>query len=289
MTGHLKGEARPRRGLAAWAEDGSLHIVLAAGLLAVCLAMPGESRAFVGLPLALWAPGYCTVLLIFSRRAWVSRFDALARLAIACTLSMAVWPLLMLLAYAVHRQVTQASTVAVFLSFAVVTLLRVRLRSAAGGRAPVRPGPARGRSPWAAAGAVGVVLAGAGLTAGLAASLPAQQSSRTGAVALAGSAAKAGGPLARSAPLAGSVEVLVADPGPLTRTFRVSAGIDHAQAWAAATVEVAAGGQREVTLSGPLPATSCLARLRITVSSQDGSLAPLVVYFQGNTPGACPT
>lgn len=274
--------------------NGGLPIALAAVLSLANLLLPGMSKAFLGLPLALAAPGYCVAILVFGSGAWTDRFDGVLRLAVVCVLSLAAWPLLVLAAYAVYPHVSELSTELCFLALAVATLVRVQVlggaRRGAGSTAasaPAADAPTRRKIPRAPLAAVAVVVAAAAFTLVLAHTLPPQQSASASTASLAGTAANAGSPLPRTSPLTGSVEVSIYNPAPETREYLVTATVAHAGSWSAVSITVPPGARSSVHLVGALPATGCLTRVSVAVSDGPEKLEPLDTYFQASTSGGC--
>jgi hypothetical protein len=282
-----------RRLVAAQRAGGGVPAAVAGALSLANLPVPGVWKAVLGLPLAFWAPGYCVAILIFGHACWTARFDGLVRRAAECVLSMAAWPLLVLLAYAIEPRVTASSVERCFLVLVIATLIRIQLttRSAGteeGAALPHQPRPRLAeRFPRALVAAVAVVVFGGGLTVGLAYSLPPQQSATTSAVALAGNAATADTPLARDTAQAGEVRVTIFNPAPVARSYRITATVTGAGTWTAAVATVAADSQGTAELRGALPPTACLSRVSIVVSDSSERLQPLVTYFRGNESGSC--
>ena len=286
----------PRELLAAQRVGGGLPIAAAGALSLGNLLLPGPAKAVLGLPLALWAPGYCVAILIFGYASWRVRFDGLVRLTVECVLSMAAWPLIVLAAYAIHPHVTATSVECCFLALVIATLIRIQLTA----------GPERGsreqnteegspesrlrfaeRLPRAPIAAVAVIVLGSGLTAGLAYTLPPQQGTTASAVALAGTAAAADTPLARTGAGTGTVSVTIYNPAPTARVYRIIATVTGDGTWAAETATVGPGSQGTVKLAGALPSTACLSRVGVAVSDGAERLQPLDVYFKGNKSGSC--
>jgi hypothetical protein len=275
--------------------NGGLPIALAAVLSLANLLLPGMSKAFLGLPLALAAPGYCVAILVFGSAAWTDRFDGVVRLAVICVLSLAAWPLLVLAAYAVYPHVSALSTELCFLVLAVATLVRVQVldgaRRTAGSTNTSTPTPAPAPAPRgiprAPLAAIAVILAGGTLTLALAHTLPPQQSTSASTASLAGAAATADAPLPRTSPLTGSVDVAIYNPAPETRQYLVTAAVAHASSWNTVSITVPPGAQRSADLVGTLPATGCLTRVTVMVSDAAEKLDPLDTYFQGNASGDC--
>ena len=268
-----------------------LVIAAVAALSLANLLIPGQGKAFLGLPLALWAPGRCVAVLIFGHPDWTERFDGLIRSAVECVLSLAAWPLLVLAAYAIHPHISATSIELCFLTLAAAAFIRVRLGADQSSVSPTVPptapsAAARGlqRAPVAA---VAVIVLGGAFTAMLAHTLPPQQGTTASSDALAGSAATAVAPLARSSALTGSLAITIANPAPATRTYHVTATVGGAGSWPVATVTVGPDSQADTRLAGPLPATPCLSRISVVVSDGPERLQPLVAYFRGDEPGSC--
>lgn len=265
---------------------GGLPAAAAGALSLANFLLPPPARVVLGLPLAFWAPGYCVAILIFGRRAWIERFDGLIRLAVECVLSMAAWPLLVLVTYVIRPRVTASSVESGFLALVVATLICIQFtRRTAVGTATNRLQISR--LPRVPITAVAVVALGGGLTAALASTLPPQQGTTASAVALAGGAASADAPLARNGVGGGTVSITIYNPGTETRDYRITPTVTGAHAWSSQDATVAPDSHRTVQLAGTLPSTACLVQLSIVVADGAERLDPLVVYFQGNRSSSC--
>ncbi|HEY3869616.1 MAG TPA: DUF1616 domain-containing protein [Actinocrinis sp.] len=283
--------------VAAQRAGGGVPAAVAGALSLANLPVPGVWKAVLGLPLAFWAPGYCVAILIFGHASWAARFDGLVRRAAECVLSMAAWPLLVLLAYAIEPRVTASSVERCFLVLVIATLIRVQLTTRSAGsdeaaapRYQPQPQPRARfseRVPRALIAAVAVIVLGGGLTAVLAYSLPPQQSSTASAAALAGTAATADTPLARETAQGGEVSVTIFNSAPVAHDYRITATVTGAGTWTATVTTVAADSQTTAKLRGALPSTACLSRVSIVVSDGSQRLQPLVAYFRGNESGSC--
>lgn len=296
MTSRLS--ASLRRLVVAQRAGGGVPAAVAGVLSLANLPVPGVWKAVLGLPLAFWAPGYCVAILIFGRVSWTARFDGLVRRAMECVLSMAAWPLLVLLAYAIEPRVTASSVERCFLVLVIATLIRIQLTTKSAGseetetdalphQPRLRFAERLPRASVAAVAGVAVVVLGGGLTAGLAYSLPPQQVATASAAALAGNAATADKPLARNTAQAGEVSVTIFNPSPIARSYRITATVTGAGTWTAAVATVPADSHGTAELRGALPPTACLSRVSIVVSDSSERLQPLVTYFRGNEPGSC--
>jgi Protein of unknown function (DUF1616) len=239
---------------------GAVAASLAVLLLPVLLLVPNPVRALLVLPIVLVAPGYALLLAVGRDLATEDRIRAAC---LAVGLSIAVVPMLVLLAYVIRRPLETGTVLAAIvigtLAFAAVSVLVHRDDG--------RPTLAAGPRGWiVGSAAVGIVAIGLlVLVARLA--LPGGTAARFSAIALDGRWAQTSTVTVLAPGKTLAVDVRVDNESGRTQHYDVVPDVKGVR-WAGASFDLPSGESWRGKVSGTIPAGGCLRRLQISLRCQ---------------------
>lgn len=231
---------------------GAVAASLAVLLLPVLLVLPNPVRALLAMPIVLIAPGYA-LLLALGRN--LAAEDRVRTACLAVALSIAVVPILVLLAYVVRRPLETATVLTAIivgtLAFAAVSIVVHR-----GGD---RASPTHGPRGWlVGSAAVGIVAVGLlVLVARLA--LPGGTAARFSAISLDGTWARTSTVTVLAPGTTLSVDVRVDNASGRTQHYDVVPAVTGVR-WTGASFDLPSGESWRGKVSGTITSGGCLRR-----------------------------
>jgi hypothetical protein len=236
---------------------GAVAASVAVLLLPVLLIVPNPVRAALSLPIVLLAPGYALLLAVGRNLAIEDRVRG-ACLAVA--LSIAVVPMLVLIAYVVRRPLETSTVIAAI----VIGTIAFAAISVATRRDDLRAAPSSGpRGKMLASATVGIVAIGLlVLVARLV--LPAGTAARFTAISLDRSWAETNSVTVLAPGKTLSVDVRVDNESGRTQHYDVIPQVTGAR-WAGASFDLPSGESWRGKVSGTITAGGCLHRLQISL------------------------
>lgn len=261
---------------------GAVAASVAVLLLPVLLVLPGPVRAVFALPIVLLAPGYA-LLLALGRN--LAAEDRIRTACLAVALSIAVVPILVLLAYVVRRPLETATV----LTAIIVGTIAFAAISIVVHRGDDRASPSAGARGWlVGSAAVGIVAVGLlVLVARLA--LPGGTAARFSAIALDGTWARTSTVTVLAPGTTLSVDVRVDNESGRTQHYDVVPAVTGAR-WTGASFDLPSGESWRGKVSGTITSGGCLRRLQISLRcppQQCGQGVTLWLADRAQLPASC--
>ncbi|MGO9876348.1 MAG: hypothetical protein ACLPVY_21450 [Acidimicrobiia bacterium] len=271
------------------AAPSALAIIAAIACLTATALLPaGVARGVLGVPLALVIPGWAMLSILRIDL----RLEPLLRLALTVMITLACYPLLVLLIAALQFKITHSAVIvavdALLLLCAAVIAVRDGAMRKRFQRNAEDLGSVRVRGADLSVVAVLVtVAAAAALLAGTWALAPHQAPGPYASIAFTGANAQIDKIVTVDSSSLLRVTVTVTNASPHAERFSLTGVPDGARAWSPRTVQVPAHGLWSGTLTGVVIADGCARRLRVEARSPDHQPIFVDLWFSSASVQTC--
>lgn len=277
-----------------------LQVLVAALVMSLGVLIPwSPPRALIVLPLAALAPGYAVVIAVFGLR---KRIDVAPTLALSAVLSLALYPLLAVLMYAVGIHLSTPSVVISTDIVIVLMVMVVALRTRLGLPAAEATHPSLqfdaavlARSTWNGLSGgvrfVATVVVATVLLAGTMHALPKPLPSPFTSMSLHGPWAHINAVIHATPHKKLNVEFSLSNHTNKTQTYHIVTTLDKQPVWSGHTVTLRDGATWVGAVGGYVPAQGCVHQVVIAahLGNDPTAVASLVVWVRGapGLPASC--